>query len=103
MLSLDAAWRTRPATVRADAGARTDAPVDGHTGMTAKRDAGAQPACDANGRPDRAILVHCLHVFRACAHDAVPALADHALHHRVSAARGESAFSIPCVPDCGAP
>lgn len=43
MLSLDAAWRTRPETVRAEAWARTDAPVNGHAGMMGMRNAARNP------------------------------------------------------------
>ncbi|CAD9222265.1 conserved hypothetical protein [Burkholderia cenocepacia] len=50
-----------------------------------------------------AILVHWPHRFRACLPGVMQLRTDRAPHHRARAVRGESAFSIPCVLNCGAP
>ncbi|CAG9253896.1 hypothetical protein BDI4_40043 [Burkholderia diffusa] len=65
-----------------------------HMGMT---------EANARRRHERAILVHRLRLFRAAPRGTVHARTDRAPHHRRRAPRGESAFSIPCVRNCGAP
>ncbi|CAI8721576.1 hypothetical protein EMIT0158MI4_110120 [Burkholderia ambifaria] len=75
-------------------GRRTDRANACHMGMT---------GANARRGHERAILVHRLRLFSACRRGMVRRRTDRAPHHRRRAPRGESAFSIPCVLNCGAP